>query len=117
MTFNLDEKTFMISGYKGDSASFTFKINTDISQYNLYFFVKKHLNDTEAKSVIAKEFKNPQNGIVCMNLTADETNSLSTKKSCFQDYYWSLKIKADNGFVQTLIPNNFNDVPVFRVYP
>lgn len=117
MAFKLDEKNFMISGYKGDSASFTFKVNSEISDYSLCFYVKKNINDPEEKAIFTKEFVNPVDNTAVLELSSEDTSKFLTKNSCFHDYYWSLKIKNNNGYVQTLIPNNFEEVPVFRVYP
>lgn len=41
MTLKLNDKTLMISGYKGDTAYFTFQFNEDISTSTVYFYVKK----------------------------------------------------------------------------
>lgn len=117
MTFELDDKTFMISGYKGDTASFTFQFNEDISKSKIYFFIKKNINDSEDKVVLKKEFAYPPKNLIDLKLTEEDTKKLGTVNSSFRDYYWSLKIKSDNGFVQTLIPNNYNITPIFRVYP
>lgn len=117
MSFTIDEKTFMISGYKGDSLSLTFKFETDFSDFNINFFIKKHINDTEEDAVIVKEYNCPVNKTVNLVLTPEETAALGTNNCCYRDYYWSLKIKSQGTFVKTLIPENFDINPVFRVFP
>lgn len=117
MTFELNDETFMISGYKGDSASFTFQFNEDISNSTVYFFVKKNINDSEDKAVLTKEFVNPVGSVVDLKLLPSDTLKLGTLNSSFRDYCWSLKIKTGDDFVQTLIPNDYATTPIFRVYP
>ena len=117
MTFEINEKTLMISGYKGDTASFTLQFNQDISLSNVYFFVKKNVNDPEEKAVLKKEFFTPANNLVNLKLTENDTKKLGGSNSSFNDYFWGLKIKIGDDFVQTIIPNTFGANPVFRVYP
>lgn len=117
MTFELNDKTLMISGYKGDTASFIFQFDTDISNSTVCFFIKKNINDSEDKAVLKKEFISPSQNIVNLKLSELDTKKLGTPNSSFRDYYWSLKIKFNNEFVQTLIPNNYDANPIFRVYP
>lgn len=117
MTFELNDETLMISGYKGDSASFTFQFNEDISNSTICFYIKKNINDSEDKAVLTKEFVNPTNKIVDLKLASSDTSKLGTLNASFRDYYWSLKIKTGDEFVQTLIPNDYATTPIFRVYP
>lgn len=117
MTFEINNKTLMISGYKGDTASFTFQFNEDISNSTVCFIVKKNVNDLEEKAVLKKEFISPTAQAIQLKLTESDTLKLGTPNSSFKDYYWSLKIKANNDFVQTLIPNAYEASPIFRVYP
>ena len=117
MTFKLDENTLMISGYKGDSASFNLQFETDISNSTVVFMVKKNFSDSQDKAVIKKEFNNPSENTVLLKLNEEDTKQLGTPSATYRDYYWSLKIKMADEFVQTLIPNEFGLNPIFRVYP
>lgn len=117
MTFQLNDENFMITGYRGDSASFTFEFNEDISNSTVCFFVKKNINDSDDKAILKKEFVNPSQKVVDLRLLSSDTVKLGTLNSSFRDYYWSLKMKVGDGFVQTLIPNEFSSSPIFRVYP
>ena len=117
MTFQLDENSLMISGYKGDSASFTFNFDRDISDSTVVFLIKKNFSDSEDNAVIKKEFANSSNNFVQLNLTEEDTLKLGTPSATYRDYYWSLKIKVGGELVQTLVPDEFGSNPVFRVYP
>lgn len=117
MSFEIDTETLMISGYKGDSASFIFEFDKDIANYDVTFLVKKHLNDNEENAVIKKTITSPQRADIEVNVTSVDTNKLGMTGYGFKDYYWSLKLKSSDNTVETVIPNDFLTVPIFRVYP
>jgi len=115
MPFTLDESSLLIRGRKGDTASFTFDFNKDISAYTVHFYVKKNINDTEP--IIEKEYANPTTTFVVVNLTTDDTAKLSSQANSYNTYYWGLKINAGNEFAQTIIPQEFKNPPMMYVYP
>ncbi len=117
MAFEIDVENLVIAGYKGDSLSLAFEFDLDLAPYEVCFFVKRHINDSETSAVINKILQKSTEGLAELNLSAEETSKLGTSSNCFRDYYWSLKLKAQDNSVDTVIPNDFVSVPIFRVYP
>jgi len=117
MAFEIDTENLLISGYKGDSLSLVFEFDMNLAPYDVCFFVKRHVNDTESSAIIKKVLEKSDSGLAELNLSTEETNKLGTANGCFRDYYWSLKLKSQDNSVDTVIPNDFVSVPVFRVYP
>lgn len=115
MPFTIDENSLLIKGRKGDTASFTFDFKQDISAYTVSFYVKKNLNSSEV--IIEKNYVNPSTSSVTVNLTAVDTNKLSAKADTYVTYFWGVKIKSGNDFVQTIIPQEFKNPPMLYVYP
>jgi len=115
MPFVIDEETLLIKGRKGDTASFTFNFNQNISDYTVSFYVKKSITSSDA--VIEKEYKNPSNNAVTVNLTTTDTEKLNSQASSYSTYYWGLKITSGNDFAQTIIPQEFKNPPMMYVYP
>lgn len=115
MPFTLDESSLLIKGRKGDTASFTFDFNKDISAYTVRFYVKKNINDSEA--IIEKEYTNPTSTFVIVNLTTEDTEKLSSQANSYNTYYWGLKINSGTEFAQTIIPQEFKNPPMMYVYP
>lgn len=115
MPFTIDKDSLLIKGRKGDSASFTFNFNQDISDYTVHFYVKKNLNSSDA--VIEKTYARPSTNAVTVNLTTDDTNLLSSVANSYSTYYWGLKINSGNEFAQTIIPQEFKNPPMIYIYP
>lgn len=117
MAFTLDENSLLIKGRKGDTASFTFNLNQDISNYTVHFYVKKNIGDADSKMIISKEYPNPTATFVTVNLTTEDTEKLSVQANSYSIYYWGLKISNGKDFAQTLIPQEFKNPPMMYIYP
>jgi hypothetical protein len=115
MPFTIDEDALLIKGRKGDSASFTFNFNKDVSAYSVYFYVKKNMNSTD--TVIEKEYQNPSSPCVTVNLTTADTEKLTALNNSYSTYYWGLKIANGTEFAQTIIPQEFKNPPMMYIYP
>ena len=117
MPFTLDESSLLIKGRKGDSASFTFDFNQDISAYTVHFYIKKNMKDTDESIIITKEYVNPFTSAVVVNLTTEDTNKLTVQTNSYTTYYWGLKITNGENFAQTVIPQEFKNPPMMNIYP
>ena len=115
MPFTIDETTLLIKGRKGDSASFTFDFNQDMSAYNIEFFVKKNPSSTTA--IIEKIYENPSTEAVTVELLPAETDLLTSKPNSYETYYWGLVVSIGTTFRQTVIPTLFNTAPQMYIYP
>lgn len=115
MPFTIDEDSLLIKGRKGDTASFTFNFNRDISDYTVSFYVKKNINSPEA--IIEKSYVNPTTTSVTVNLTTVDTEKLTSQANSYSTYYWGLRISNGSAFVQTLIPQEFKNPPMMYIYP
>lgn len=115
MSFTIDENSLTIKGRKGDSASFTFEFENDLTGFNLDFEIKKNLNGSDA--IITKTFSNIQNNAIEIILSAEDTSKFPTVMGNYLSYHWGLKIYDDMGFAQTLIPDDLNTPPLFLIYP
>lgn len=115
MPFTIDESSLLIKGRKGDTASFTFDFNSDISDYTVHFYVKKNVNDLTP--VISKEYANPETSAVTVNLTTDDTGKFIAQANSYTTYYWGLKINNGKDFAQTIIPQEFRNPPMMYIYP
>lgn len=115
MPFTIDEDSLLIRGRKGDTASFTFDFKQDMSAYNVHFYVKKNINDTD--TVISKEYANPTTAAITIELTTDDTNQLTSIANSYNTYYWGLKINTGKDFAQTIIPQEFKSPPMMYIYP
>lgn len=114
MSFTIDEESLTIKGRKGDSASFTFEFENNLSGYILNFVVKKGVNDSN--TIISKSFSNLSTNSIAINLTPEETGKFSVPANTYGTYYWGLKISNGKDFAQTLIPNELENPPLFLVY-
>lgn len=115
MPFTIDESSLLIKGRKGDTASFTFNFNQDISAYTVSFYIKKNMNVSE--TIIEKEYKNPVSTSVTVNLTTEDTEKLTAQANSYTTYYWGLKISNGVNFAQTIIPQEFKNPPMMYIYP
>jgi hypothetical protein len=115
MPFTIDEDSLLIKGRKGDTASFTFEFNRNMSNYTVHFYVKKNINDSS--SVIEKTYANPTTTAVTVALTTADTELLSATANSYNTYYWGLKINTGTNFAQTVIPQEFNNPPMMFIYP
>jgi len=115
MPFTIDVDTLLIKGRRGDTASFTFDFQQDISTYTVSFSIKKNIND-EAP-IVEKEYVNPSSQSVTVNLTSDDTQKLATNRDSYGEYYWGVKISNGINFAQTIIPQEFNNPPMMLIYP
>lgn len=116
MPFEMTEN-LIIKGRKGDTASFTFEFEEDISHYCLVFQVKKNENDPDEKAIIRKEILNPVNNSVTFELTSEDTNLLTSSNQGYTTYKWGLKINNGINFAQTLIPIENTSAPSMCIYP
>ena len=115
MPFTIDEDSLLIKGRKGDTASFTFDFNQNISDYTVSFYVKKNLNTSDV--VIEKKYENPSTTAVTVLLTTTDTEKLVAKADTYNTYHWGLKITKGTDFAQTIIPQEFKTPPMLYVYP
>lgn len=115
MPFTIDEETLLIRGRKGDTASFTFNFNQDMSSYAVHFYIKKNSNAPDA--IIDKEYKNLTGTHVTVELTTEDTEKLTALTNSYNTYCWGLKITNGTNFAQTLIPREFNTPPLMYIYP
>ena len=115
MPFTINEESLLIKGRKGDSASFTFNFNQDISAYTINFYVKKSINAME--TVIEKTYPNPASNAITVNLTTEDTEKLTAQANSYSTYYWGLKINNGTEFAQTIIPVEFKTPPMMYIYP
>ena len=115
MPFTIDADSLLIKGRKGDSASFTFNFNQNMSDYTIYFYVKKNTNTGD--TIIEKEYKNPSSTSVTVNLTSADTEKLTALNNSYSTYYWGLKITNGVDFAQTIIPQEFKNPPMMYIYP
>lgn len=115
MPFTIDEESLLIKGRRGDTASFTFNFNQDISDYTVHFYVQRHIGDKEA--LISKKYSNSTTQAITVDLSAEETASLSAQINSYSTYYWGLKINKGIDFAQTIIPQDFHNPPMMYVYP
>lgn len=114
MSFTIDEDSLTIKGRKGDTASFTFEFENNLSGYALDFVIKKGVNDSEP--IITKSFSNLSTNSIAINLTSEDTAKFSVPPNTYGTYYWGLKISNGRDFVQTLIPDDLGNPPLFLVY-
>lgn len=115
MPFTINEDSLLIKGRRGDTAAFTFNFEEDISKYTVNFYIKKNINDKE--TVIEKEFKNPSNSCLTVNLSTDDTNKLCSQADTYNTYFWGLRISSGTDFAQTIIPQEFKNPPMMYIYP
>lgn len=115
MPFTINEDSLLIKGRRGDTASFTFNFEEDISKYTVHFYIKKNINDKE--TVIEKEYEKPSNSCVIVNLSSEDTNKLSSQTDTYNTYYWGLRISLGQDFAQTIIPQEFKNPPMIYIYP
>ena len=114
MPFTIDEDSLLIRGRKGDTASFTFDFDFDLSSYTVYFYVKKNINSSDV--VIEKEYANPATTSVTVNLTSEDTEKLTSIANSYNTYYWGLKISNGTDYVETVIPQEFKNPPMMYIY-
>lgn len=115
MPFTIDEDNLLIKGRKGDTGSFTFNFNQDMSAYTVTFGIVEDVGDTTA--IIEKEFVNPSEQSVTVNLLTTDTELLNADGDSPKVYYWYLKISAGSSYAETLIPQAFDSAPQLHVYP
>lgn len=115
MPFTIDEDSLLIKGRKGDTASFTFNFNEDISDYTVRFYVKKTINATD--TILEKTYVKPSTNAVTVNLTTADTELLAAQGNTYSTYYWGLKINNGTDFAQTIIPQEFQNPPMMYIYP
>lgn len=115
MPFTIDKDSLLIRGRKGDTASFIFDFNQNISAYTVHFYIKKNVNSKD--TIIEKTYVNPVETSVTINLTAEDTEKLTSQANSYNIYYWGLKINSGNDFAQTIIPQQFKNPPMMYIYP
>jgi len=117
MPFTIDEESLLIKGRRGDTASFTFNFDENISAYNVHFYVKKNINDTDAEAIINKTYNNPPTNSIVVNLSTQDTEKLTAQANSYSAYYWGLRIGNGINFAQTVIPQEFKTAPMMYIYP
>lgn len=115
MTFSIDEDSLLIKGRKGDTASFSFDFEFDLTDYTVHFYIKKNLNSSE--TVIEKKYANNSGTSVTVNLTNKDTEKLISVANFYSTYYWGLKISKGIDYVETVIPREFENPPMMYIYP
>lgn len=115
MPFTIDQDSLLIRGRRGDTASFTFNFNEDISDYTVHFYIKKSV--TSSDCVIEKKYENPPSHAITVNLTTQDTELLSAQANAYTAYYWGVKINKGSDFAQTIIPHEFKNPPMMYIYP
>lgn len=115
MPFTIDEDSLLIRGRKGDTASFTFDFEFNLSDYTIYFYVKKSINSSD--TVIEKEYANLIGTSVTIDLTSEDTEKLNSIANSYSTYYWGLKISNGTNYVETVIPQEFKNPPMMYIYP
>ncbi len=98
-TFKFDKNTIFIFPLEG------FQASLHITKNNT------------AEPLISKTYNNIKNNILEVNLTADETNKLSTDEGFMGEYCLYLKLHNREGFSAVIVPNNFTNQPKLLVYP
>lgn len=115
MPFTIDEDSLLIRGRKGDSASFTFDFEHDISDYTVHFYMKKI---DSANAIIEKIYENPTGKAVTVILDSADTQKLVSPPGAYGIYYWGLKlVDAENFYAETIIPAGFKNPPMAYIYP
>jgi hypothetical protein len=115
MPFTIDEDSLLIRGRKGDTASFTFEFDYDLSDYTVYFYVKKNLNSLD--EIIEKEYSNISGASVDVDLTVEDTEKLTSVANSYSIYYWGVKITKGSEYAETIIPQEFKNPPMMYIYP
>lgn len=115
MPFTIDEESLLIRGRKGDTASFTFEFDYDLSGYTVHFYIKKNLNSSD--EIIIKEYTNLTGTSVDVDLTIEDTEKLTSLANSYSTYYWGMKISKGTDYVETVIPQEFKNPPMMYIYP
>lgn len=115
MPFTIDEDSLLIRGRKGDTASFTFEFDYNLSDYTVYFYVKKNLSSSD--EVITKTYSNISGQSIEVNLTIEDTEKLTSVAGSYSTYYWGLKITKGKDYAETVIPQDFKNPPMMYIYP
>lgn len=116
MSFKMLED-LTILGRRGDSASFTFEFEDDISQYEFVFQIKKDVTDNDEYSLVRKVYSNSQENSITVELTPDDTLELNSLGVGYTTYCWGLKAYLSDKYAQTLIPRDNTPAPKFSVLP
>lgn len=114
MPFTIDKESLRIQGRKGDSGSINFDFNQDISDYMVHFYVQKNIDSSS--TIIEKTYANPQESVITVKLTSEDTEKLSASLN-YTTYYWGLKITKGTDFSKTLFPEDFKNPPEMLIYP
>ena len=120
MTFIIDDTKLTMRGWKGDSGSFVFNFDTDmdLSSCQVYFYVKKYIDDSDDDAVITKTYSQISNNSVTVNLTTNDTKNLEATTENCSPYFWGIKLcNSTANYGQTLIPKDFDFPPLLIVYP
>lgn len=119
MPFIIEQESLTIKGRRGDSAMFTFELDTTMNLTGacLHFYVKRNINDSDDKVIIKKEYNDLSTKAISIILTSEDTSKLLVQNNSYAEYYWGLKIHNGIEFAQTLIPSEFKSAPKLIVYP
>lgn len=115
MPFTIDEDSLLIRGRKGDTASFYFHFDEDISDCVVNFYIKQNI--TSNTMVITKTYTNPTDSSITVNLTTDDTSKLESNGANYKVYYWGLKVTKGTDYVETVVPKDFHNIPMMYIYP
>ena len=110
-------KDLTILGRRGDSASFTFEFEDDISQYEFVFQIKKDITDSDEHSLVRKTYSALHENSITVELTPDDTLELNSQGVGYTTYCWGLKAYLGDEYAQTLIPRDNTPAPKFSVLP
>lgn len=115
MPFTIDEDSLLIRGRKGDTASFTFEFDYDLSDYTVFFYIKKNINS--ADEIITKKYSNLSGTSLEVALTTADTENLTSISNSYNTYYWGMKITKGTEYAETVIPQEFKNPPMMYIYP
>lgn len=123
----IDIETLNISIRRGENYSFFTKL-TPSAEHEEFFkevsFDFVIMRDYGQEPIIKKTKKltwisdaNPVWFGVWVDLTAEETDLLSSNGDGFGKYYWGLILHKGSEYRNTIIPRDFVEKPELRVYP
>jgi len=115
--FNVNNKNFTIKARRGDSGSIGFRFNMPLDGFDVDFCISKKLNPEKEDILVSKCYKNVSGTYLIVSLTGEDTEKLTTGENFSGQYFWTLKIHNENGFVMTLVPDKLTRTPGFIVFP
>lgn len=118
MPFSIDKETLAIKARRGDSGSIVFEFNLPVDDFKIDFCIAKKADTLSSNDIVISKCYTKNTGkLLEVMLTSEDTEKLTIGEGFIGQYYWSLKIHNEDGFSSTLIPDKFNRIPKFFVYP